>query len=168
MVTVENLKILNKLKNRRDGEVIYVRKEKKAYMWKEDTQEFLEFDKDLISKGGLKMNLYELNKSIVAQQDPLTDAELNDFKEMLNSVLTKDYYLMYGKEISYFTLFEKEEGSEENIGEAVLSCLEAFEKIYSFEKLEDGTIEIWVNGENDLATVLYLFDYTEGVVTFHG
>ena len=69
---------------------------------------------------------------------------------------------------SYFTLFEKQEGSEETLGEAVLSCLKPFGKIYSYEfRDEEEVVEIWVhNEENNLATVLHLFNYENGVVYY--
>jgi len=80
--------------------------------------------------------------------------------------------MLYGKEISYFTLFKKENNpKEDDLGQQVLNCLSAVsDKIYSFEFIEEtNALEIWCyNTETDLATVLYLFDYTEGVVPFNG
>lgn len=174
MVTVDNIKILEKLQNHEDGEVFYVKEENKVYAWREKEKCFKEVDEKIASEGGLKMNLYDINKSIISQTEPLDEAKLNDLKDMINSILDKNYYLMYGQEISYFTLFKREtfiiqdpENPQQNLGEAVLDCLKAFDKIYSFEKLEDNVIEIWVhNSNNDLATVLYLFDYTDGVVYY--
>jgi len=57
---------------------------------------------------------------------------------------------------------------QESLGEMVLECLKAFDKVYSYEfKDDEHTVEIWVhNSENNLATVLYLFDYKEGVVYY--
>lgn len=119
------------------------------------------------------MNLYELNKSILSQMDPLTDDTLQYLKNDINRNLTANYYLLYGKEISYFTLFERRKVvtdmlKNETLGDMVLECLKSFEKVYSYEMKDDeGVIEIWVhNKDNNLATVLYLFDYTDGVVYY--
>ena len=174
MVTVDNIKILEKLQNHEDGEIFYVKDENKVYVWNEEIKGYKEIDQKMVSEGGLKMNLYEINKSIISQIEPLDETKLNDLKDMINGVLDKNYYLLYGQEISYFTLFEREsfiiqdsENLQQNLGEAVLDCLKVFDKIYSFERLDNGAIEIWVhNKNNDLATVLYLFDYTDGVVYY--
>lgn len=169
MVTVNSLKILKKIKNHKDGELFYVKDEKQGYVWNDAVQDYIKVDKNLASNGKLNMNLYEINKSIIGQMEPLDD--LTDLKDTINSLLTGDYYLLYGKEMSYFTLFERKDGQEDNLGEAVIDCLNAFEKIYSFEVIKEEdkirSIEIWVhNADTNLASVLYLFDYTDGVVYY--
>lgn len=173
MVTVKNIKILEKLKNHEDGEVFYVKDENKLYVWNEGSSSFKEVDKKMVTDGGLKMNLYEINKSIISQSEPLDEAKINDLKDMVNSILDKNYYLLYGEEISYFTLFERKPqiiqvpGEDTSLGNMLIECLKAFDKVYSYELLDNGAIEIWVhNKDNNLATVLYLFDYTDGVVIY--
>lgn len=169
MVTVNNLKILKKIKNHKDGEVFFVKEENAGYVWNDALNDYIKVDKNLAGKGGLSMNLYEINKSIISQMDPLDDDRLNELKNTVNTLMTEDYYLLYGKELSYFTLFQKKDDLEESLGEALLDCLKVFKKIYSFEVIEDTkSIEIWVyNEETNLASVLYLFNYKDGVV-FYG
>lgn len=166
MVTVENIKTLEALRNHEDGEVFYVKDENKIYIWKDEDKSYKEINQKMISEGGLKMNLYEINKSIISQMDPLDDVKLNDLKDMVNTLYFNQYYLLYGREINYFTLFIKN-GYEttETLGDALISCLKNFDKVYSYEKMEDDAIEIWVN-DKDVVTVLYLFDYTNGVVYY--
>ena len=166
MVTVDNLKILKALKNHEDGEVFYVKDENKLYVWQDESQTYKEIDPKAASESGLKMNLYEINKSIISQMEPLDEARLNDLKDMIDNLYFEQYYLLYGREINYFTLFVKN-GYEttETLGEALISCLKSFDKVYSYEKLEDDTIEIWVE-DNECTTVLYFFDYTNGVVYY--
>ena len=166
MVTVEDKKTLEALKIHEDGEVFYVKDENKIYVWKNEDKSYKEVDQKMISEGGLKMNLYEINKSIISQMDPLDDTKLNDLKEMIDSLYFKEYYLLYGREINYFTLFVKNGyESNETIGDVLISCLKSFDKVYSYEKMKDDTLEIWVN-DKDVVTVLYLFDYTSGVVYY--
>ena len=74
-----------------------------------------------------------------------------------------DYYMLYGKEISYFTVFKIKEhicfsheviDVIENIGSAV--------KAIDLTETEDA-IEVWVMYENE-PTCLYLFPYDMGIV----
>lgn len=172
MVTVNSLKILKKIKNHKDGELFYVKDEKQGYVWNDAVQDYIKVDQNLTSNGKLNMNLYEINKSIIGQMEPLNN--LDDLKDTINSLFTGDYYLLYGKELSYFTLFQRmrlTDCPQGNLGEEVIDCLKAFEKVYSFEVIKEEdevkSIEIWVhNKDNNLASVLYLFDYKDGVVYY--
>lgn len=168
MITVRHYKDLKAFKNHEEGETAFVQSEKRGYILHEG--KWIPIN---ASESGIKMNLYELNKSILSQMDPLTDDTLQYLKNDINRNLTANYYLLYGKEISYFTLFERRKVvtdmlKNETLGDMVLECLKSFEKVYSYEMKDDeGVIEIWVhNKDNNLATVLYLFDYTDGVVYY--
>lgn len=115
---------------------------------------------------GLQINLYDMNKQIVAQ---LPDKE--DFTDILQNInlfkikTNNKYYMLYGKEISYFTLFHcGNPKSTETFEEAVIDCLNSIGPIKSIDLTEDGNaIEIWVMSDNE-ATCLYLFPYDDGVV----
>jgi len=112
------------------------------------------------------MSAYELNQSIISQMDDMDATQLNDLKDTINVKCNKIYYLLYGREISYFTLFQKKEVvADKDLGTMVLKCLEAFDSVKTFEVQENGAIEIWVKYE-DYVTVLYLFDYSDGVVYY--
>lgn len=164
MITVRHYKDLKALQNHGEGEVAYVQKDKQGYIYHDGKWVLIK-----ANESGIKMNLYEINKSIYSQMDPLSDDSLEYLKKDIDKGLTKNYYLLYGKEISYFTLFErKSEITQETLGEAVLSCLQDFEKIYSYEfKDDEGVVEIWVhNSDNNLATLLKLFNYENGVVYY--
>ena len=165
MITVESYKDLKALRFHGDGETAYVKKDKKGYVYREAENKWIPINTD---GSGLTMNLYEINKSVYSQMEPLSDESLDYLKRDIDKGFTGKYYLLYGKEISYFTLFEKQEDSEETLGEAVLSCLKPFGKIYSYEfRDEEEVVEIWVhNEENSLATVLHLFNYENGVVYY--
>lgn len=169
MITVEHYKDLKALRFHGEGEVAYVKKDKKGYIYHEDKWVPVNTD-----GSGLKMNLYEINKSIISQMEPLTEESLEYLKKDINKNLTGDYYLLYGKEISYFTLFERKpqiiQDPEEDtsLGNMLIECLKSFDKVYSYEiKDDEKVVEIWVhNSDNNLATVLYLFDYKDGVVIY--
>lgn len=168
MITVESYKDLKALRFHGEGETAYVKKDKCGYIYHED--KWIKINTD---GSGLKMNLYEINKSVYSQMDPLSDDSLEYLKRDINKGLTGDYYLLYGKEISYFTLFERRHVvtdmlKNETLGDMVLECLKSFDKVYSYEfRDNEQTVEIWVhNNENNLATALYLFNYKDGVVYY--
>lgn len=125
------------------------------------------------------MQLYELNKQFVSQLPPLTEQDLKDRKEMVDNWIDEniDFYLLYGREISYFTLFQRcsNENITESISDILFECLNGIGTVISMDvltELEEPTIEIWVKiaveGQEDFVTVLYLFDYTKGVEKFRG
>ena len=78
-----------------------------------------------------------------------------------------NFYMMYGKEIGYFTVFARHENWElETLDLAVAECLFNVGYLYSIELTADkSAIEIWVRTyENDLVTCMYLFPYDNGIV----
>jgi hypothetical protein len=79
--------------------------------------------------------------------------------------------MLYGKEISYFTVFYANDNSEEGLDNVfsinVTDCLKAFKSVKSIDYTENkDAIEIWVSDDNDNVTCLYLFPYDNGVVYF--
>ena len=73
------------------------------------------------------------------------------------------YYMLYGKEISYFTLFRVIDS--DYFGYEVIECLKNIGAIKAIDFTETkDAIEIWVENENDEPTCLYLFPYDNGIV----
>jgi hypothetical protein len=110
---------------------------------------------------------------MIKQMDLMTIPE-QEKKEKMITNWAKDngnYFLLYGKEISYFTLFRKyqfPEYTQETLGEVVLDCLRNLGYIYSIDiDLEKEAIEIWVK-HDDEPTLLYLLKWDEGVVSYCG
>ena len=122
------------------------------------------------------ISLYELNRSIIKQQGPLEEkdikSKMNILKEFSNTF--GKYYLLYGREINYFTLFVKDENWElESLDLGVIECLNNIGTIYSIEYTkEKDAIEIWIEVETNtdteesekLITCMYLFPYDTGIV----
>ena len=120
------------------------------------------------------VSLYELNRSIIKQQGPLEEETIQSKINMLKnfSELTNNkYYLLYGKEIGYFTLFVKDQNWElQSLDLGVIECLANVGIIYSIEytKSKDA-IEIWVETkmteeDESVLTCMYLFPYDSGIV----
>ena len=112
---------------------------------------------------GLNIGLYDINKQIIAQLP-----ELNNFEDKKNLFSTLHakwnnfYYMLYGKEISYFTLFKIEDSTY--FGDNVIDCLKNIGAIKAIDLTEfKDALEIWVETETEV-TCLYLFPYDNGVV----
>lgn len=114
---------------------------------------------------GINMGLYEMNKQIISQLPKLTEAELFDKDLLINTLYAKfnnEFYMLYGKEISYFTLFRIFDSIR--FGNEVIDCLNNVGDIKAIDFTEpEDAIEIWVETE-DGPTCLYLFPYDNGVV----
>ena len=116
------------------------------------------------------IELYELNRSIIEQQGVLDADVLAEKFELINTfaVDTKnDFYMLYGREINYFTVFVKHEKWElETLALAVTECLANIGSVYSIElTAEKDAVEIWVkDAHQDLLTCMYLFPYDDGIV----
>ena len=139
-----------------------------------DTEEFLVFNGDEWVhqdppelEDGIKMPVYELERSMAMGYPAynLTKAKenINSLKDLTNS----KFYMLYGKECSYFTLFEhcNENWDVFNFNAAVIECAQDLGEIKYCELTENkDAIEIWVTHEELGATCLYLFPYDNGVV----
>lgn len=149
---------------------VYVEKEQRFYAKNEDNiWEPVQFG----GESNIAMSLYDMNKQIIKQLGPLTtelEAQLEICDEYVN-IVSHTYYLMYSKEISYFTLFCYDEFAEGNYGpisQMVKECLDNVGTIYSISLTENrDAVEIWVMPKDaDEVTCMYLFGYDSGVVKF--
>lgn len=116
------------------------------------------------------IELYELNRSIIEQQGALDQKAIVKAHDVINVFAdnTKNnYYMLYGREINYFTVFAKHANWElENLALAVYECLANIGTVYSIEvTAEQDAIEIWVKDTaQDILTCMYLFPYDSGIV----
>lgn len=131
-------------------------------IWKDN-----EWKKIEINNSGFELGLYDINKQIISQLPKLSENELCQEKNLtINSLHAKCnniYYMLYGKEISYFTLFRVIDS--DYFGYEVIECLKNIGtiKVIDFTETKDA-IEIWVENENNSPTCLYLFPYDNGIV----
>ena len=127
-------------------------------IWKDD-----QWNKINMESSGIDLSLYDMNKQIIAQLPDLTDWDrvetlLNDFYNLHHNT----YYMMYGKEISYFTLFKVNEPLM--FGDTVADCIPNVGTVKAVDMTEaNDAVEIWVMN-NDEPTCLYLFPYDMGLV----
>jgi hypothetical protein len=141
-----------------EGEIMQNTVDGKFYIWHDDSWALINVD-----DSGINMGLYDMNKQIISQLPELTDLEDKHYTiNNLHAKFNNFYYMMYGKEISYFTLFKIIE--PQYFGSEVIDCLKnvGIIKAIDFTEAQDA-IEIWVENENG-PTCLYLFPYDNGVV----
>ena len=165
ILKVQNRKILESLQNHQEGEVAFCEEEQQYMVYKNGwTPVQAEMTGD-----GLKINLYDLNKQVVSQLPPFDDTRIQDAIDTTNAWGTKKLYMLYGKEISYFTVImdETNEDNEFNtLGETVMALLKDItDIIYAYDVMDENTIEVWVKYQ-DMTTVLYLFNYENGLVKY--
>ena len=117
------------------------------------------------------IELYELNRSIIEQQGIIKEEDIaramTDIKYLVTASDNK-CYMLYGKEIGYFTLFMRDSYNWEieTLDLAVMECLANVGPVYSIElTAEKDAVEIWVKDvHQDLLTCMYLFPYDSGIV----
>lgn len=145
-----------------DGEVVKDSQSGKYYIWQNN-----EWNRVTINGGDINMTQYDLSKSVVSQLpelDPSTKISLiNEYIDETENV----FYMLYGKEINYFTILFLNERSyleAEDPGEVVIECLSNIGKIRAIELDEDNNVlEMWVmNG--DQPTCVYMYGYDDGMV----
>ena len=119
------------------------------------------------------ISVFELNKQLVEKEPiiELTEENVNTLKSELkrwfnNAVLSNKYFLMYGREIHYVTLF-KHSGKEVAIDSILETILEVGDLIsidYNTEGDEQSVVEIWMRTKEEKATLLYIIPYDRGIV----
>ena len=156
--------ILNALPRAKEGEMAFCTDTNKTMIYTNGA--WIPYEETEIT---LKLNLYDLNKNIISQLPKLTSVAIDNIIDDINNFeldKSNNFYMLYGKEISYFTLFSNltEFSDFELLGEAVIDCLSNIGEIRAAARTEDGVaIEFLVDCENDF-TCLYLFPYDDGVV----
>ena len=167
ILKVQSHAVLNALKNHQEGEVAFCEDEQQYYIYKDGQWMKVEAK---MTGDGLQLNLYDLNKQIMEQLPNFDEEKIKDFKaalEIWKTPKADKYYMLYGREIGYFTLFVEDNDEDDNLlSDSVMECLESFEGIKEYDMSGDA-VEIWVKAEEGV-TVLYLFGYDAGVVTYHG
>ena len=125
-----------------------------------------------------QMTLYDLNKQMVKQLPPMdADGKKNFIENIFNEFENKydsHYFMLLCKELSYFTVFHKNEGNDKAFAEAVHELLSEKGTILTagWDNEEDkNSLEYWVKVnipiENNPDYIdifcFYLFDYHNGI-----
>lgn len=169
-ITVKDLNHLYAMQNHEENEIAYVEDLKKIYSW-QDSDGWQELN---VENKGLQLNLYELNKNIMSQMNPMTKEDIynksGEIFEFYTEVAPNDYYMLLCREYNYYTLFAPDfrykNHGEDDFVSAVLSIIEELGPVYSIEKTETA-IEFWIKPEgSETPLAFYLFPYDAGVVYY--
>ena len=143
-----------------EGTIVFIEDEKKYQMFENGA--WGDYNPDL------KLSLYDMNKNLVASQKNMDWRKVEGVIKKWNPQGT--YFLMYCKDIGYFTLFKRTEGAPEKFHEVFKDCLINVGDLKACDITEEGNgLEIWVKPkDSNSAICMYLFNYDEGVVEFNG
>ena len=145
-----------------EGEIVQDTVTGSFCIWHEDQWQTIKME-----NSGITMGVYDMNKQIIAQMPELTDlTNAHQAIDKLQETHYDTYFMLYGKEISYFTLFKLLDS--QYFANEVIACLKNIGAIKAIDLTEaNDAVEIWVETENG-PTVLYLFPYDNGVVCVTG
>lgn len=172
VLKVENEKILNSLQNHEDGEITFLEDIQEYRMYKDGR--WIPIKAEVETGEGLKMSLYDINKMQFDQTPLYEEQNYKDAEDTLTYWKEKfsesNSFLMYGRDADYFSLFQCNRDFPEfyNFSNAVITVLkESFEGVYSIEVVGENSeaVEIWVKYQGG-PIVLYLFDYSTGIITY--
>jgi hypothetical protein len=143
-----------------EGTIVFIENEKKYQMYENGA--WIDYNPDL------KLSLYDMNKNLVASQRNMDWRKVEGVIKKWNPQGT--YFLMYCKDIGYFTLFKRTERAPEKFHEVFKDCLINVGDLKACDITEEGNgLEIWVKPkDSNSAICMYLFNYDEGVVEFNG
>jgi hypothetical protein len=169
MTTVTNTIARNAL-TPKEGEVVFMEEENEFYLYHNDEYTLIP------NEAKVKLGLYDMNAQIISQLATLNRETIRskrkDFKDFINKA-DNNFYMLYGKEISYFTLFNILDPNVNYVGAEVFSdfyevfieCLKNIGEIKSLElTTTKDAFEIWVKTPEDKTTCLYFFPYDTGIV----
>lgn len=119
------------------------------------------------TSGSINMGtMYEINKTLVAQEKILSKTKVRELKQKL-SIWFSDYHNKYlmllNNDEHDYTVFHL----TDNHVEAAAACVECLcnrGSIISGEIQSDGNWEFWIRTSKNDNLVYYLFDYTSAVI----
>lgn len=124
--------------------------------------------------GAITMNLYDINKQLIAQLPELNEEQIIQARKVITDFiknLNNDFFMLLGRDINYYTLFNIVNNETEHplcaVADEVWACADYIGSIKSVDLIdEENAIEIWVQprDEEGEPLAMYLFGYDEGVV----
>lgn len=170
MKIVSSVAELNSLQNLSEGDLILVDDEQHG-----NKQVYHYTNGELFpisSNANLNLSLYDLNKNVISQLEPLDLNEIGEkmslFSDFYNKTNNKHYMLLC-KEYNYYTIFEYEHMLPfPDFAGSVSNIISELGDVYSIENdSTGGAVEIWIKPkEEKTPLVFYLFPYDQGVVYY--
>lgn len=115
--------------------------------------------------------IYEVNKQLKAKERILTDKEIkNKISNIVESYLGNwpKYLMLLSNENKDYTIFDFSKAIlVDSFKKDLKEVLENRGLLLTFDKVENNAWEIWVRNKETLDNVVYyLFDYTNGVISY--
>ena len=166
-VVVQNKAQLFALQNHEPGEMALCSDTNEIYYWDEKTGWSL----INVEGKGLELNLYDLNRNIIEQLNPLTTNEVSMKMGLINEYYQKannTYHMLLCRDFNYYTIFNYDNMlTFPDFASAVCTIITELGDVYSIELLEDGAMEIWIKPTGEESPyAFYLFPYDAGVVYY--
>lgn len=166
-LVVQNKAQLFALQNHEPGEMALCSDTNEIYCWDEKTGWSL----INVEGKGLELNLYDLNKNIIEQLNPLTTNEVSMKMGLINEYYQKannTYHMLLCRDFNYYTIFNYDGMlTFPDFAGAVCTIITELGDVYSIELLEDGAMEIWIKPTGEESPyAFYLFPYDAGVVYY--
>lgn len=118
----------------------------------------------------VELNLYDLNKSVINQLEPMTLDEIIDNLNLIEEYYHKSdnsFHMLLCKDYNYYTIFAPNDIITIEFTATVYDIIVGLGAVYSIENTEDGAIEIWIKPEGEeMPYAFYLFPYDAGVVYY--
>jgi hypothetical protein len=142
-----------------------------------ETNQFFYWDEDKgwveisVDNKGFEMNLYELNKNVIGQLDPLTSNEITLKMSLIDEYYSKTnntYHMLLCRDFNYYTIFSYDSMmSFPSFSGAVCTIITELGDVYSIDMNNDGVLEIWIQPTGEASPyAFYLFPYDAGVVYY--
>jgi len=171
---VQSKTSLRKLPNLKKGDIFWINMDHMAYVVtdldkKKGKCEIKSLDENATISTGL--TYMQLNKQM-SRKEPLLifDEAINIKIEEWFENNEGDYFLLYGRDMHYFTFFHRTRPEADRKGFNFIEMFKALLPLpivsIDFDTIKGGNnIEIWVRDEKE-DYMLYLFNYNNGVVDF--
>lgn len=123
-------------------------------------------------------NLYDVNKQLMAQEPPITKAELQLAKEHLRTWLThifkQKYLMLLCHELRDYTVFNLDKTSSWaiippttalKVTDDIIECMTNRGELLVIDEQDDQVWELWIRNSEG-CFVYYLFPYGEAVLEY--
>lgn len=115
--------------------------------------------------------IYEVNKQLKTKERILTDKEIkNKISNIVESYLGNwpKYLMLLSNENKDYTIFDFSKAIlVDSFKKDLKEVLENRGLLLTFDKVENNAWEIWIRNKETLDNVVYyLFDYTNGVISY--
>ena len=136
------------------------------YIW--DGYGWVPHKEEAVNTLNTGLSLYDINKQLVEKLPDYTDEDIENATSLIDEFvkeLNSEFYMLLNKDINYYTIFNISDVISEPIcSEEIMACVKELGTIKSVGRTEDEqAIEIWIK-QDDNISVMYLFDYSGGVI----